>query len=55
MADSNKEKVEKPIHQYIGEQASLGRCSPNWSKARKEIQANEQMEKEVTARLKTSA
>ncbi len=55
MTDKNREKVDEVIHRYIGEQAKYGRCSPNWSKARKEIQANEQMRKELIGRLKIIA
>jgi hypothetical protein len=49
----NQEAVDKVIHKYISEQASYGRCSPQWSKARKEIQANEEMKKELIEKLKT--
>ncbi|MFH0848042.1 MAG: hypothetical protein V1857_00885 [archaeon] len=37
VTEKNKEKVDAVIHQYISEQPSYGRCSSNWSKARKEI------------------
>lgn len=49
--DANKEKIDAVIHKYIGEQASYGRCSSNWSKARKEIQADEKMKKELIKKL----
>ncbi|MEM3383534.1 MAG: hypothetical protein QXJ62_05870 [Nitrososphaeria archaeon] len=50
--DQNKGKIDEVIHKYISEQASYGRCSPQWSKARKQIQANENMKKELIERLK---
>ena len=50
--DKNKEKIDEVIHKYINEQVSYGRCSPNWSKARKEVQANEKMKKELIQKLK---
>lgn len=49
--DKNKGKIDDIIHKYISEQASYGRCSPNWSKARKQIQENEQMRKELIQKL----
>ncbi len=52
VTNKNREKVDEVIHRYVGEQASLGRCSPNWSKARKKIQADEQMKKELMERLR---
>jgi len=51
----NREKVDEVIHQYIGEQASYGRCSADWRKARKEIQADEQMRNELVDRLQSLA
>ncbi|NIO36442.1 hypothetical protein GTO27_01930 [Candidatus Bathyarchaeota archaeon] len=53
VTEENRKRVDGVIHQYIGEQASYGRCSPNWRKARKQIQANEQMKQELTKRLQT--
>jgi predicted Fe-Mo cluster-binding NifX family protein len=50
--DKNKEKIDKVIHQYISQQASYGRCSPEWGKARKQIQENEEMKKELIGKLK---
>jgi predicted Fe-Mo cluster-binding NifX family protein len=55
VTDKNKEKIDRVIHQYISEQASYGRCSPVWSKARKEIQTNEKMKKELIQKLRTAA
>ncbi|NWF86698.1 hypothetical protein HXY32_02650 [Candidatus Bathyarchaeota archaeon] len=54
-ADKNKEKIDDIIHKYISEQASYGRCSSSWSKARKQIQENEQMRKELIQKLRTLA
>ena len=50
----NEERIEKIIHQYVGEKSSLGRCSADWRKARKEIQADEKMKKELVERLQSS-
>jgi len=50
--DKNKEKIDKIIHQHISQQASYGRCSPQWSKARKQIQENEEMKKELIKELR---
>jgi hypothetical protein len=51
----NKEKIDAIIHKYISEQASYGRCSPSWSKARKEILADEKMKSELVQKLKSAA
>ncbi|MDH5689391.1 MAG: hypothetical protein OEZ48_16195 [Candidatus Bathyarchaeota archaeon] len=55
VTDENREKVDEVIHQYIGEQSSYGRCSADWRKARKEIQAHEQMRNELVERLQSTA
>jgi hypothetical protein len=52
VTDKNKDKVDKVIHRYVGEQSSYGRCSTSWSKARKEIQGNETMKKELIEKLR---
>jgi predicted Fe-Mo cluster-binding NifX family protein len=52
VTDENKEKVDAVIHKYIGEQSSYGRCSADWRKARKEIEADEKMKKELIGKLK---
>ncbi len=52
ITDENKEKVDDLIHNYIGEQARYGRCSANWRKARKEINANEELRNELVERLR---
>ena len=51
--DKNKEKIDAVIHKYIGEQSNLGRCSADWKKARKEIQENPELKKELISKLKT--
>jgi predicted Fe-Mo cluster-binding NifX family protein len=53
VTDKNQKKVDDLIHHYIGEQSSYGRCSADWRKARKEIEADEKMKKELVAKLKT--
>jgi predicted Fe-Mo cluster-binding NifX family protein len=55
VTDANKAKIDEVIHKYIDAQISYGRCSPNWSKARKEVQANEKMKKELIQKLKAAA
>ena len=52
VTDTNREKIDGVIHKYIGEQASYGRCSANWTKARKEIQANDEMRQELIQKLR---
>lgn len=53
VTDTNKVKVDEIIHKYIGEQSSYGRCSANWKRARKEIEASKEMRKELIERLRT--
>jgi len=55
VTDENREEVDEVIHQYIGEQSSYGRCSADWRKARKEIQADEEMRNELIDRLRSLA
>jgi len=54
VTDKNKEKIDKVIHDYIGKQSSYGRCSSDWRKARKEIDDDEEMKKELVEELQTS-
>ena len=53
VTSKNQKKVDDLIHHYVGEQSSYGRCSADWRKARKEIEADEKMKKELVAKLKT--
>ncbi|MGB9959733.1 MAG: hypothetical protein ACPLKQ_04350 [Candidatus Bathyarchaeales archaeon] len=55
VTDENREKLDEAIHKYVSEQVSYGRCSPQWSKARKQIQADEKMKKELIEKLKALA
>ncbi|MEM3641574.1 MAG: hypothetical protein QXH37_06620 [Candidatus Bathyarchaeia archaeon] len=55
VTEEKKGKIDEVIHKYISEQASYGRCSPQWSKARKQVQADEKMKKELIEKLKTLA
>ena len=50
--DKNKEKIDAIVHKYIDEQSSYGRCSADWRKARKEIETNEKMKKELIGKLR---
>jgi hypothetical protein len=54
VTDANKEKIDKVIHNYVGQQSSYGRCSADWRKARKEIQEDEAMKKELIAHLQAA-
>jgi len=54
VTDKNKDKIDKVIHRYIGEQSNYGRCSADWRKARKEIQDNVAMKKELIEQLQTA-
>ena len=55
VTDENRDKIDEVIHEYIGEQASYGRCSSNWRQARGEIRANEPMRRELIGRLQAIA
>jgi len=55
ITDENREKVDEVIHQYIGEKSSYGRCSADWRKARKEINADEEMRNELVEKLRSLA
>lgn len=53
--DANRRRIDEVIHHYIGEQAGYGRCSSDWRKARKDIQASDQMKNELIKRLRSVA
>jgi len=55
VTDENTDKIDEIIHQYIGKQSSYGRCSSDWRKARKEIQADKQMKQELIEKLRSLA
>ncbi|MFX1486234.1 MAG: hypothetical protein ACFFBS_03965 [Promethearchaeota archaeon] len=55
VSKKNEEAVEGIIHKYIGEQSAYGRCSADWRKARKEIEANMKMRNELVERLRSLA
>jgi hypothetical protein len=52
VTDENKDKIDQVIHKYIGEQSSLGRCSADWRKARKQIKESPEMKQELISQLK---
>jgi hypothetical protein len=54
VTDKNKDKVDMIIHRYVGEQSSYGRCSADWRKARKGIENDAAMKKELIQQLKTA-
>ena len=55
VTDENREKVDEVIHRYIGEKSSYGRCSADWRKARKEVNADEEMRNELVEKLRSLA
>ena len=55
VTESNKDKIEQVIHDYIGEQSSYGRCSSDWKKARIEVKENPELKQELVDKLKTMA
>jgi hypothetical protein len=52
VTDKNKDKIDEVIHKYISEQSNYGRCSADWRKTRKEINASPEMKKELIEKLK---
>ena len=52
VTDANKEQVDEFIHKYIGEKSKMGQCSPDWKKARSEINADPKMKQELIEKLK---
>ena len=55
VTESNKDKIEQVIHDYLGEQSSYGRCSSDWKKARIEVKENPELKQELVDKLKTMA
>ena len=55
VTESNKDKIEQVIHDYLGEQSSYGRCSSDWKKARIEVKENPELKQELIDKLKTLA
>ena len=53
VTDQNKSKIDDVIHKYIGKQASYGRCSANWKKARKELEPIPELKRNLKAREKS--
>jgi len=53
VTDKNKGKIDEVIHKYISEQSSYGHCSADWKKARKQIQEDPKMKKELINKLKS--
>ena len=53
VTDKNKDKIDEVVHKYISEKSSYGRCSADWRKARKEINANPEMRSELIEKLKS--
>jgi hypothetical protein len=49
----NEKKVDDVIHKYVGEQSSYGHCSADWRKAKKEIEADLKMKKELVSKLQS--
>ena len=53
VADKNKERIDEVIHRFIGEQSNYSRCSSDWRKAWKVIEADEQMRRELVEGLRS--
>ena len=53
VTDTNRDKIDEIIHQYIGERSHYGRCLADWKKARKYIKSDEEMSKELVKRLRS--
>jgi hypothetical protein len=53
--EENAEAIEEVIHEYVGEQSKYGRCSADWRKARKEVQADPDMRAELVEKLRSLA
>jgi len=53
ITDKNRDKIDKIIHRYVGEQSKYGRCSPQWHKALEEIERDEALKKELIDQLRT--
>jgi predicted Fe-Mo cluster-binding NifX family protein len=54
ITEENRAKVDKIIHEFIGEKAKYEHCSPDWSKMGKKIRADESKKKKLIAKLKAS-
>ncbi len=55
VTESNRERIDKVIHEYIGSSSSYGHCSDDWKKKRKEIREDKAKMKELVARVKKVA
>ena len=53
ITDKNRDKIDKIIHRYVGEQSKYGRCSRQWHKALEEIERDEALKKELIDQLRT--
>ena len=52
VTETNQERIDRFIHECIGDQSKYGRCSSDWKKASKEIKANPELKKELILKLK---
>ncbi|MDH5459424.1 MAG: hypothetical protein OEW71_00100 [Candidatus Bathyarchaeota archaeon] len=55
VTDENRDKIDEIIHRYISEQSNYCHCSADWRKARKQVQADEQMKQKLIERLRSQA
>jgi hypothetical protein len=53
VTDKNRDKIDKIIHRYVGEQSRYGHCSAQWRKALEEIEEDEALKKELIEQLRT--
>lgn len=54
VTEENRAKIDKVIHDFVGEKAKYEHYSPEWSKVGKKIRADESEKKKLIAKLKTS-
>lgn len=54
VTEENRAKVDKVIHDFIGEKAKYEHCSTDWGKMGKKIRADENEKKKLIAKLKVS-
>jgi len=50
----NRAKVDKVIHQYIGEHAEYEHCSANWTKMGKKVKMDEKEKKKLIEAVKAA-
>jgi len=54
VTDANRSRIDKFIHDYIGEKTRYEHCSSEWSKMGKKIREDENEKKKLAAKLKVA-